>query len=124
MFLQPEVTYLGYRIDKHGIHPTQERIEAVKNMPAPTNAKELRSVVGAVNFYSRFIPNLHPMCAPLYTLTKDSVKWHWSKASDDVFQKLKQAVTSENTLVHYSDELPLIMVTDASNQGVGAVLLH
>ena len=123
-FLQSEVTYLGYRIDKHGIHPTQERIEAVRNMPAPTNAKELRSVLGAVNFYSRFIPNLHPMCAPLYTLTKDSVKWHWSKASDDIFQKLKQAVTSEDTLVHYREELPLIMVTDASNQGVGAVLLH
>ena len=64
------------------------------------------------------------MCAPLYTLTKDSVKWHWSKASDDIFQKLKQAVTSEDTLVHYREDLPLIMVTDASNQGVGAVLSH
>ena len=40
----------------------------------------------------------------------NSAKWHWSKASDDIFQKLKQAVTSEDTLIHYSEELPLTPV--------------
>ena len=123
-FLKTEVTYLGYRIDRQGIHPTEEHIEALRNMPAPSNKKELRSFLGAINYYSRFIPNLQPMCAPLHSLTKDSVPWHWSTTSNNIYQNLKQILSSKDTLVHYNEDLPLVLVTDASNQGVGAVLLH
>ena len=68
--LQPEVKYLGHRIDKHGIHPTMEGIEALRNQPTPTNTSELRSFLGSINFYSRFIPNLQSKCVALHRLTQ------------------------------------------------------
>ncbi|KAL5470941.1 hypothetical protein EMCRGX_G029003 [Ephydatia muelleri] len=123
-FVQKEVVYLGYRIDEHGVHPTEEHLEAIQSMPTPTNAKELRSFLGMINYYSRFIANLQPICAPLHALTKHSVNWTWSKESDKIFQHLKLILSARDTLVHYREELPLILETDASDRGVGAVLLH
>ena len=123
-FVQKEVVYLGYRIDEHGVHPTEEHLEAIRSMPTPTNAKELRSFLGMINYYSRFIANLQPICAPLHSLTKHSVNWTWSKESDKIFQHLKLILSARDTLVHYREELPLILETDASDRGVGAVLLH
>ena len=84
-FVQKEVVYLGYRIDEHGVHPTEEHLEAIRCMPTPTNAKELRSFLGMINYYSRFIANLQPICAPLHALTKHSVNWTWTKESDKIF---------------------------------------
>ena len=114
-FVQKEVVYLGYRIDEHGVHPTEEHLEAIRSMPTPTNAKELRSFLGMINYYSRFIANLQPICAPLHALTKHSVNWTWSKESDKIFQHLKLILSARDTLVHYREELPLILETDASD---------
>eukprot|EP00731_Ephydatia_muelleri_P010462 Em0005g1048a len=68
--------------------------------------------------------NLQPICAPFHALTKHSVNWTWSKESDKIFQHLKLILSARDTLVHYREELPLILETDASDRGVGAVLLH
>ena len=123
-FMVTEVTYLGHRIDEHGIHPTEEHIEALRQMPTPTNKKELRSFLGSMNFYSRFIPQLQSMCAPLHVLVKQDVKWTWSRENDCLFKKLKGMLTAKDTLMHYSSDLPLVLTTDASDHGVGAVLMH
>ena len=64
-FLKSEVTYLGHSIDRHGIHPTEDHLDGIRIMPTPSNRKELRSFLGAINYYSQFIPNLRRMCAPL-----------------------------------------------------------
>ena len=97
---------------------------AIKQMPAPSNVKELRSFLGAINYYSRFLPNLQSLCTPLHQLTKNATRWVWSKESDRVFQHLKQLLSSKDTLVHYDEALPLVLMTDASDNGVGAVLLY
>ena len=73
--VQKEVVYLGHRIDEQGVHPTEEHLEAIRKMPTPTNAKELRSFLGMINC---FIANLQPICAPLHALTKHSVNWTWA----------------------------------------------
>ena len=123
-FLRPQVTYLGHCIDKEGIHPTEERIAAIRDMPRPTNVKELRSFLGLMNYYSKFIANLHPMCSGLYELTRQGTKWRWSEAEESLFQKLKTLISTNDTLVHYDESLPIILQTDASDSGVGAVLMH
>ena len=54
-FVAPEVTYLGYRIDKEGLHAVNEKVQAIAMAPAPQNCKELRSYLGCLNYYGRFI---------------------------------------------------------------------
>lgn len=50
-FSVPQVTYLGYLIDKNGIHPTKEKVQASVQAPAPTNVTQLRAYLGLLNFY-------------------------------------------------------------------------
>ena len=57
-FLAPEVTYLGYRIDKEGLHPTDDKLRAVQAAPMPTNITELKSYLGLLMYYGRFLPHL------------------------------------------------------------------
>ena len=71
-----EVDYLGHRIDAEGIHPSGDDLSAVHDTPAPTNVTELRSYLGMVNHYGRFLPNLATMLAPMHQLLTKEVKWH------------------------------------------------
>lgn len=57
-FLLPKVEYLGHIIDESGLHPTEEKVKAIQEAPAPKNLAELRSFLGIINYYSRFLPNL------------------------------------------------------------------
>ena len=66
LFLQPSVTYLGYRIDAEGLHPTECKIQAINNAPRPQNLTELKSYLGLLT-YGKFIPNMSTLLAPLYT---------------------------------------------------------
>ena len=51
----PHVSYLGFLIDKEGIHPTQEKVQAISEAPVPTNVAQLRAYLGLINFYRRFL---------------------------------------------------------------------
>ena len=57
-FLQPSLDYLGHRLDEHGIHPTQEKVRAIRDAPEPKNITELRSFLGLINYYGKFLSNL------------------------------------------------------------------
>lgn len=122
--LQPEIKYLGHRIDQDAIHPTADRIEAIVKQPSPTNVHELRSFLDQVGYLSRFIPNLHSTCVPLHRLLKKGVQWLWTKKDEEIVKALKASISAEMTLVHYDPSIPVILTTDASEKGVGAILLH
>ena len=64
-FFQKGIEYLGHRIDASGLHPTIEKMEAVVNAPKPRNMSELKSYLGLLNYYSRFMPNLSTTLQPL-----------------------------------------------------------
>ena len=57
-FLQPSVEYLGHKIDAKGLHALESKVEAITKAPTPRNVQELRSFLGLLNYYGRFIPNL------------------------------------------------------------------
>ena len=52
----PSVTYLGYKLDKQGIHPSEDKVKAISEAPAPTNTTQLRAYLGLINFYRCFLP--------------------------------------------------------------------
>ena len=123
-FLRPCIEYLAHLIDKDGIHPTQEKVQAIKEAPAPTNLTQLRSFLGLINYYNKFLPNLAAKLTPLYSLLNKGQKWHWNQEQQAAFQAAKDALQSDSLLVHYDTRKPLLLACDASDYGIGAVLSH
>ncbi|XP_061711331.1 uncharacterized protein K02A2.6-like isoform X1 [Cydia pomonella] len=122
VFLAKEVTYLGYVVSREGIKPDTTKIKAILQMPQPRNVSELRSFLGTVNFFGRFIKNLSLILSPLYKLLKKEAEWHWSKECGESFVQVKRLLSGANVLRHYDPSKRLIATCDASPRGVGAVL--
>ena len=123
-FLQPSIEYLGHIIDEQGIHPTEEKVRAIKEAPTPTNVTELRSFLGMLTYYSKFLPNLSAQLSPLYTLLGKNVAWFWDAPQEEAFVQAKEALLSDSLLVHFDPNKPLVLACDASQYGIGAVLSH
>lgn len=123
-FMAESVTYLGYVISKEGVHTCTKKIEAIKKVPVPTNVSELRAFLGMVMYYAKFIKNISTILTPLYELLKKGVKYEWSASCEEAFIKIKNLLTSSEVLAHYDPSLELILTTDASSVGVGAVISH
>ena len=123
-FMAPEVVYLGYKISKVGIAPTEAKLKAVQEAPRPTNVTEMKSFVGLLNYYGRFLPQLSSVLEPLYKLQRKKVRWHWGPEQESAFKKAKSLLQSAKVLVHYDTTQPLVLTCDASPYGVGAVLAH
>lgn len=114
--------YLGYKIDKFGLHTDSKKVDAIVAAPVPTNVTQLRSFIGLVNFYSKFCPNTSDILKPMYSLLKKNTKWNWDKNRDAWLSKIKKMLSSSPVLAHYDPSLPLILSVDSSQYGLGAVL--
>ena len=93
-------------------------------MPVPTNVSSLRSFLGSIQFYSKFLPNLSTVTEPLHHLTRKNVQWRWSSEHESSFLQLRQLLAADTVLTHFSPKLPIGIACDASETGIGAVLFH
>ena len=75
----PSVAYLGHVIDAQGLHPLPEKVDAIQQAPTPTNVAELKSYLGLLTYYGKFLPNLATHLAPLYKLLGKDVPWTRSR---------------------------------------------
>ena len=107
------------RIDKDGRRPDPDRATAIKNMPAPENIIKLQSF-----YHQSFIPNTHNLRALLNTLLKKDSTWEWTPECQEAFNKIKNTLMSDLSLVHYNPESDIIVASDASSHGIGACILH
>ena len=123
VFAEDSVTYLGHTISRNGIFKGP-KADAVTKMPAPSNVTQLRSFLGSVQFYNKFLPDLSTISGPLYHLTEKNTKWKWDQPQEDAFKKLKQMLTDNTVLAHFDPSCPVGISCDASDAGVGAVLFH
>ncbi|XP_055931978.1 uncharacterized protein K02A2.6-like [Argiope bruennichi] len=123
-FFKKSVNYCGHTIDKFGLHKTQEKIDAITKVPVPKTVSDLKSFLGLVNYYGKFIPNLSTRVAPFNNLLQKGTKFLWTAECEKAFKALKQEIASDRILCHYDPKLPLVLQTDASPVGIGAVLSH
>ncbi len=123
-FFKDSLEYLGHIIDAQGLHKSPENVRAIVDAPAPQNITQLRSFLGLLNYYSRFIPNLASVLAPLNALLCKGKQWLWSQGCEDAFDKAKNVLLSQSVLTHYNPQLPIRLACDASPYGVGAVISH
>ena len=123
-FLLPSVTYLGHVISAQGLHTEDSKVKAVVDAPAPRDVAELRSFLGMVNYYSKFLPDLATVLSPLYMLLQHSTEWKWGQKQREAFKQAKTLLQSNRVLMHFDDRLPLVLSCDASPYGLGAILAH
>ncbi|XP_061878364.1 uncharacterized protein K02A2.6-like [Entelurus aequoreus] len=123
-FFKSSLEYLGHVIDKKGLHKSPEKLKAIAEAPAPINVSQLRSFLGLINYYGRFVKNMATMLSPLHELLHTGVAWKWSPECEKAFKAAKDHLQSEQVLTHYDPRLPLRIACDASPYGVGAVLSH
>ena len=123
VFAQPSVEYLGHILSGQGI-AKGPKVNDVMQMPAPENVSGLRSFLGSVQFYSKFLPNLATLTEPLHRLTKKDTTLICGAEEQAAFQKLKDLLCADNVLVHFDPSLPVGISCDALEVGLGAVLFH
>jgi len=123
VFLAASVTYLGHRIDSQGLHPLEEKVKALQAVPNPKNVTKLKSYLGMLSYYSKFLPNLSSELAPLHKLLRQAVPWHWNDEQQKAFEKSTQLLSSSQLLVHFDPSLEICLACDASAYGMGACRL-
>lgn len=122
--MAPFVEFLGHLVDEKGVCPLPEKIQAIQQATVPTNLTELKSYIGLLSYYGKFLPWVATDLVPLYQLLNKDAGWEWTAAQEQTFQKSKELLTSDSLLTHYNPQLPLVLACDVSAYGIGAVLAH
>lgn len=125
-FNQPELRFLGHLVGRAGIRPDPAKTQAVRDWPRPRSLPDLRSFLGLANYFRRFIKDYARRVAPLQLLLAGKQpSWNdtaWGAAQQQAFDWVKQALTSAPTLASPSLDKAFTVTTDASIEGIGAVL--
>lgn len=122
-FMQDKLDVLGYVIDKDGLHKSKSKVYAMVNAPIPSNAKELASFLGLINFYARFLEKRSENLKPLYDLAKQK-DYVWNDECTKAFAWVKNELISPRILAHYDPKEQIVLASDASDYGLSAILSH
>ncbi|XP_062704520.1 uncharacterized protein K02A2.6-like [Aedes albopictus] len=123
-FFMRQVNYLGQLLDKEGIRPDPEKVKAIVNMPPPNDVPTLRSYLGAINYYGKYIREMRQLRHPLDGLLKQGVSFEWTDECQRSFDRFKEILQSPLMLTHYNPRMDIVVSADASNVGIGARIAH
>ena len=122
-FMKNELDFLGLVVGKEGIRVNPKKVEVLKTWPKPKTLTEVRSFMGLLQFFRRFIKDFSKISAPLTNLTKKGVGIQkWDESCDEAFDTLKEAITSAPVLVPPDWKKPFRGHIDASESAVGGTL--
>ena len=122
-FGQTEVKYLGHIVNKDGVATDPAKLQTVKDYPTPAKVEEVRSFLGFVGYYRKFIKDFCKIAEPLTNLTRKDVPFVWNKDCQEAFKTLKQKLLEPPILAYpVFDGTEFILQTDASRTGLGFIL--
>ncbi|XP_022800043.1 uncharacterized protein K02A2.6-like [Stylophora pistillata] len=118
------VEYLGHVISAEGLHQSPKKVKAITEIPKPQDVTQLRAFLGMVQYYAKFLPDLATHLALLHRLLQKDVKWLWGAVEQASFLVVKEILLQDRVLMRYDPDSPLVLATDSSSYGLGAVLSH
>ena len=119
-----EVEHLGHVVNGQGIKLSPLRQQAIQEMAVPKNATSARSFYGMANYVRNHIRNFSMIAKPLSQLGSSKKPFRWTDEEQTAFEQIKNAIANAPMLHHLDYESPIVVRTDASNVGVGGVLLN
>ena len=123
-FGKDRIEYLGYDISQEGIRPQAKKIEAIKALQPPKTRKQLRSLIGMINFYRDCWRGRSHLLSPLTRLMSKSISFKWTPVEQKAFDDIKAAISKESLLTYPDFAKPFDVYTDASDKQLGAVILQ
>ena len=121
-FVRKEVDYLGHVITAGGLKPNPRLTDAVQKFPQPENVQDVRRFLGMASYYRRFISNFAKIAHPLHQLTAKGIRFAWTAECEAAFLLLKTRLVTPPVLAYPCFGKEFMLETDASVQGLGAVL--
>ena len=121
-FFHDQIEYLGHTIYPGGLGVQQTKVEAIAQIPRPTDVSRVRAFLGLANFYRRYAKGFSAIAKPLTMLTRLDQVWIWDDDQERAFQKLKEVLSSAPILRRPIRGRPFRLHTDWSMLGLGAVL--
>ena len=113
---------LGFMVSNRGIEVDPSKVKAILEMPPPKNLKELRGLIGRLQFIRRFISQHSQRSEPFYKLLKGGVEYHWDDDCQKAFEDLKKYLLSPPVLKPPAKDKPLILYVSATEFAIGIVL--
>ena len=116
-FFKRKIHYLGHLISPEGISPLPNKLDCIKHMPVPKDAKEIKQFLGLTGYYTKFVPRFADISRPLTTLTKKDRKFERAPACQKSFELLKETLCGEPVLKYADTSKPYTLYTDAGKFG-------
>jgi hypothetical protein len=122
-FLKLKMEYLGFEVSWGSWRPSQSKVQAIQSFKV-RSLKDLRSFLGACNFFRRHVKNFTYSTASLTDLLKKNARFHWSSKEEALVSEIKQKLLTTTPLGVPRSSGEMVIVTDASDQGGGGTLLQ
>lgn len=119
-----EVKYLGHLFNKEGVRIDEDKLAVINDLRPPSSAKELQKLLGLVNYVRRFIRNLGEISSCLYSLLKKDAVFQWLSVHQKALDQVKTEINKNITLKNFDSKKDIVVKTDASQNGIGCVLLE
>ena len=117
-----EVCFLGYKVTPSGLKPDPRLLKLILEAPTPTTVKEVRSFLGLIGYYRRFVENFSDKAAPLNALLHQDKDWRWTEVCQEAFEALKREIGHHPVTAYPDFKEPFRIYTQATKIGLGAVL--
>lgn len=118
------VRYMGHIVSNEGVKADPEKIKAIVEMETPSDSRAVQRFLGMANYMLSFLPNLADVTLPLREVIKKSNRFVWMESQQEAFDLVKKKLAEAPTLAIYDPEKEVAIYTDASDRGIGAVMLQ
>jgi len=120
-----ETSFVGFRVNRHGIHTEEKKVKAVRDWPTPKMPMELHGFLGLAGYYRKFVPTFAHLAHLLHDVaSKPKSEYVWTSRHVDQFKDLKEALISSPVLATLDSDADFILRTDASDTAIGGDLVQ